>query len=233
MTPGSCVFGTVVTLLVTILTTIMSLGVPYWYYRYYRLQKVHDILKPEDVSKIAKTAYSHEERWKTVVKRLELQWKAGYALSSGTLPIIFPMLTIFPTARCTWASLLATVALLSGLACLVITILYQNHLDTFQQTAITQTWYTTSRRSWIQCTTQRFWVFLSLPVIWLLNSVCTLTATIILSIWEQTSVAPDECLEGHLRVFRATSLTIVGMALAHLAFFGFIISSIRVPSRAP
>ncbi|KAF9445015.1 hypothetical protein P691DRAFT_785820 [Macrolepiota fuliginosa MF-IS2] len=200
-----CSLKIVVTLLVIILTTIISLGVPYWYYRYYRLQKV----KPKDMPEVTKTAYSHEEQWQTVIKRFKSQWKAGYTLSSGTLPIIFPMLAIFPITKCTWAFLLAAVALLSGLACLVITMLYRNHLDTFQQTAIMQIWSTTSQRGWTQLTTQRFWVFLSLPTIWLLNSICTLMAAIILSVWEQTSVPPDGCLTGHLHVFRATALTVV------------------------
>jgi len=166
-----------------------------------------------------------EEQWERTMKRFKLHWKAYYALSAGTLPIIFPMLAIYPVPKCSWAFLLATIALLSGLATLVIVMLYQNHLDEFQQRITAEYWLDASRSSWMRSSTQQFWLFISLPTIWLLNSICALTLAIILAVWEQVSIAAgtiDTCFPWRLHIFRGVTSFFICMVLVHLAFLLFI-----------
>ncbi|KAF5363334.1 hypothetical protein D9756_000072 [Leucocoprinus leucothites] len=224
------IFCTTVILILTFISTLLSLGVPYWYYRYYRHHSPSKLLSSAEQEKIESGFPSPDpEKWDKVLKRFTSQWKAFFAISAGTLPAVFPMLAIYPDPKCSWASLLAALSLFSGVASMIMTKLFLLFLELLGEEAMMLGWHRASRSKWARPSTQRFWLFVSLPTIWLLSQVIALTATIMLAVWEQVTISPSAsvCLESRLQLFRIFVLFSLAMAIVHLAFFASVVSTLR------
>ncbi|KAJ3562826.1 hypothetical protein NP233_g9334 [Leucocoprinus birnbaumii] len=209
------------------ISTILSLGVPYWYYRWYRLRNPSKPLSSAEQEKLVGGTQAHDsEKWNQIVRRLSLQWKAIFAISVGALPAVFPMLAIYTDPKCSWASLLAALSLFSGLASMIFAKTFLFFSDLFQEEGMRTKWHCVSL-TWLSPQSQAFWLFISLPTIWLSSQIATLTATIVLAVLEQVAVAPSEnaCLESRLFQFRVMILSVMSMAATHSAFFIYFVNS--------
>ncbi|EKM79761.1 hypothetical protein AGABI1DRAFT_106140 [Agaricus bisporus var. burnettii JB137-S8] len=77
-------FGSAIIILFFAMTTISSFGLPYWYYRCYRLRRPY--YKEQEASVTLTQQESVLEQWLLTLKRLKSQWKSNFALSVGVLP---------------------------------------------------------------------------------------------------------------------------------------------------
>ncbi|KAJ3562016.1 hypothetical protein NP233_g9839 [Leucocoprinus birnbaumii] len=195
------------------ISTILSLGVPYWYYRWYRLHNPSKPLSSAEQEKLVGGTQAYEsERWNQIL---------------GTLPAVFPMLAIYTDPKCSWASLLAALSLFSGLASMIFAKTFLFFSDLFQEEGMRTKWHCVSSSTWFSSSSQAFWLFISLPTIWLSSQIATLTATIVLAVMEQVAVAPSEnaCLESRLFQFRVMILSMMSIAATHSAFFIYFVNS--------
>jgi hypothetical protein len=137
---------------------VLSLGIPYWYYRFYRYQNPHGVKRSTDNGADSGDLEQHADQWMTSMTRLKSQWKAFTTISAGALPcglsqlvihaetnpflrVVFPMLAIYTDSRCSWASFLAAIGLLSGVASMVLSSLFQHFSEVFHEEATMKAWH--------------------------------------------------------------------------------------------
>ncbi|KAF5347450.1 hypothetical protein D9756_011107 [Leucocoprinus leucothites] len=175
--------------------------------------------------------------WLENVGHMKWCWKTYSYMSVGTLPLIFPMLSVAGLPVCSVTRMIAALALLSGVVNLVMSALYRGNIRTLEREYTTYMWVEASSENWSLSINKKFWVFLCLPMLWFFIYFTLLTASIASPFWEIVTIVERQhgagqgaCFSAQLKFIGYGISLALSVSLAHLVFAVFMFWSLNCRS---
>ncbi|XP_006456881.1 hypothetical protein AGABI2DRAFT_122763 [Agaricus bisporus var. bisporus H97] len=155
----------------------LSGGVPYWYYRFAHPRFPHDRERELGESASA-TILNYEEHWSNKVPQIFKVWKTHRLIVGAVLAPMFPLLSVSPLPKCSWAYIFAILCLLYGLITIAICVfhaIYFHDIDASKLSTIPDGGFFCRE-------ILHLYVFLSLPTVWFAGFVASFGMAILMLI---------------------------------------------------
>ncbi|KAF7776609.1 hypothetical protein Agabi119p4_5002 [Agaricus bisporus var. burnettii] len=160
-------------LLFDVAIVFLSGGVPYWYYHFAHPRFSHDTALGESASD---TIVNYEEHWSNRVRQISKVWKTHQLIVGAVLAPTFPLLSISPLPKCSWAYTFAVLCLLYGSMTFTICVIhgvYFHDIDTSEL-------HITPDGGFFCKEILHLYVSLSLPTVWFAGFVVSFAMTILM-----------------------------------------------------
>ncbi|KAF9451115.1 hypothetical protein P691DRAFT_808775 [Macrolepiota fuliginosa MF-IS2] len=201
--------------LMEIIILVFMLGIPYWKYRAHQRQQPAFALP-----------LTGQTRSNAGFGTIKQNWEAYSLITAGTLPVMFPSLSISNLPACSAANFVATTALLCGIISLATCEIYKSHFKIVREEDLAEYRGEVPGESWFKSRHRKFWCFISLPTVWFVFWFALLFTSIILSLWERiTGDDTESCRAEKLHTFKYITLATLLIALFH---FTFVFSMLHV-----
>ncbi|KAF9445012.1 hypothetical protein P691DRAFT_806332 [Macrolepiota fuliginosa MF-IS2] len=203
----------------------LSAGIPYWFYRHHRPRTAEAIQSNLEYAQ-SETDPLHSSAWQSKCPQPLQTWKIHRIFIGFLLAFMFPMISVSPLPKCSWAYVFAVIGVVDGSVAFAICCLYEEHFGRLDASSsnkpLSDAWSKSLQHDWSHKQTLPFWVFISLPTMWFfgfLMAICMSILTIVIG--EQIDVVESPnpaCPSGRTGILRGfVSVTFLS-AIASLIY---------------
>ncbi|KAF9445337.1 hypothetical protein P691DRAFT_735160 [Macrolepiota fuliginosa MF-IS2] len=208
----------------------LSAGMPYWYYRCHRPRTAISV-QPDPECAQSETDSLCNGIWQNKLPQLLRAWKTHRTFIGFLLAFMFPMVSVSPLPKCSWAYIFAMIGVADGPVAYGMCYLYEEHFnrpDESPNKPLFDAWFKSPQHGLSHEHTLRFWVFISLPTVWFFWFLTTICMSILMVvIGEQTQV--DEgpglaCPSGRRGILRGFVSVMFLVAIVSLIYMKSIVN---------